>query len=181
MTNHLHIVAIPETDSSMANTFRHAHGRFSQYWNTELKRSGHLWQNRYYSCTVEEAAAGRVIAYVENNPVRAGMVKYAGDFEWSSARAHLGQVTDGVTLDEEWWQARWTVQEWKPALLNLADQEHELRAIREATYTGRPFGSKEFVAALEEKLGRELGTRRGGRPKRDLDRSENQLGLWATR
>ena len=64
MTNHVHIVAIPETDSSMANTFRHAHGRFSQYWNTEQKRSGHLWQNRYYSCAVEEAAVGRVIAYV---------------------------------------------------------------------------------------------------------------------
>jgi putative transposase len=179
MTNHVHIVAIPEADSSMANTFRHAHGRFSQYWNTEQKRNGHLWQNRYYSCPVEEAAVGRVIAYVENNPVRAGMVKYAGDFEWSSAPAHLGQV--GLTLDEDWWQDRWTVQEWKQMLLNRADQEQELRAIREATYTGRPLGSKEFVAALGEKLGRDLGTRSGGRPKGDLDRSANQLALWTTR
>ena len=79
---------------------------------------------------------------VENNPVRAGMVKYAEDFEWSSARAHLGQVTDGRTLDEGWWQVRWSVQEWKQMLLNLADQEHELRAIREATYTGRPSGRR---------------------------------------
>ncbi len=176
----------------MANTFRHAHGRFSQYWNTEQKRIGHLWQNRYYSCPVEEKAVGRVIAYVENNPVRAGMVKYAEDFAWSSARAPLGQVTDGLTLDgltlddglildKDWWQVRWTVQDWKQMLLNLADQEHELRAIREATYTGRPFGSQEFVAALGEKLGRELGTRPGGRPKRELDRSANQLALWATR
>lgn len=185
MTNHVHIVAIPETDSSMANTFRHAHGRFSQYWNTEQKRSGHLWQNRYYSCAVEEAAVGRVIAYVEKNPVRAGMVKYAEDFEWSSARAHLGHVTDGPTqprnLDDEWWQVRWTAPEWKETLLNLSDQEHESRAIREATYTGRPLGSQAFVADLGEKLGRELGTRPGGRPKRDLDRAANQLALWAIR
>ena len=62
-------------------------------------------------------------------------------------------------------------------LLNLADQEQELRAIREATYSGRPLGSKEFVAALGEKLGRELGTRPGGRPKGDSDRSANQLAL----
>jgi len=58
MTNHVHIVAIPEEAGSMANTFRHAHGRFSQYWNTERKRTGHLWQNRYYSCPVEEGAVG---------------------------------------------------------------------------------------------------------------------------
>ncbi|MBZ5596295.1 MAG: transposase [Acidobacteriia bacterium] len=38
MTNHVHIVAVPEADSSMANTFRHAHGRFSQYWNTDRNR-----------------------------------------------------------------------------------------------------------------------------------------------
>jgi REP-associated tyrosine transposase len=110
-----------------------------------------------------------------------GMVKYAEDFEWSSARAHLGQATHGLTLDEDWWQARWTVQEWKQTLRNLADQEQQLRAIREATYTGRPLGSKEFVAALGEKLGRDLGTRPGGRPKGDLERTANQLALWATR
>ena len=75
-------------------------------------------------------------------------------------------LTDGLILDDDWWQVRWTVPEWKQTLLNLADQEHELRAIREATFTGRPFGSKEFVAALGEKLGRELGTRPGGRPTR---------------
>ena len=185
MTNHVHIVAIPETNSSMAYTFRHAHGRFAQYWNTEQKRNGHLWQNRYYSCAVEEAAVGRVIAYVETNPVRAGMVKYAGDFEWSSARAHLGQVTDEQILDADWWRVHWTALEWKQTLLNLSeqkqDQEQELRAIREATYTGRPLGSQAFVAALGEKLGRELGARPGGRAKKDLDQDANQLALWAIR
>ena len=102
MTNHVHIVAVPEADSSMANTFRHAHGRFSQYWNTDRNRTGHLWQNRYYSCPVEELAVCRVMAYAENNPVRAGMVERAEDFEWSSAGAHLGRIGAGAMLDMEW-------------------------------------------------------------------------------
>ena len=68
MTNHVHIVAVPEADSSMANTFRHAHGRVSQYWNTDRNRTGHLWQNRYYSCPVEELSVCRVMAYVEKQP-----------------------------------------------------------------------------------------------------------------
>ena len=74
MTNHVHVVAVPTNASSMANTLRHAHGRFSQAWNTLENRTGHVWQNRYYSCPVEEMEVGRVLAYVENNPVRAGIV-----------------------------------------------------------------------------------------------------------
>lgn len=80
MTNHLHLVVIPETEKSMENTFRHAHSRFAQYWNTEFHTDGHLWQNRYYSCPVEESAVGRVICYVENNPVRRGWWRAGSSF-----------------------------------------------------------------------------------------------------
>jgi putative transposase len=178
MTNHVHIVALPETEGSMANTFRHAHGRFSQYWNTEQGRTGHLWQNRYYSCPVEEAAVNRVIAYVENNPVRAGMVERAEDFEWSSARAHLGFVGPGPMLDREWWEARWPGPGWRRCLAEPAARAEDLRAIREATYTGRPLGSREFVAGLEQQLGRRLAARAGGRPKHIGAVPKDQLSLW---
>jgi REP element-mobilizing transposase RayT len=46
MTNHVHPVVVPETERSLANTFRHAHSRFAQYWNTGFHRNGHMWQNR---------------------------------------------------------------------------------------------------------------------------------------
>lgn len=178
MTNHVHIVAVPEADSSMANTFRHAHGRFSQYWNTDRNRTGHLWQNRYYSCPVEELAVCRVMAYVENNPLRAGMVERAEDFEWSSAGAHLGRIGAGTMLDMEWWQRRWTAEDWRGVLLERSALEGELRAIRQATYTGRPLGSKQFIAGLERKLGRVLEGRTGGRTKQIADRCGDQLPLW---
>ena len=97
---------------------------------------------------------GRVMAYVENNLVRAGMVECAEDFEWSSAGAHRGRIGAGAMLDMEWWQSRWTTENWRGVLLERAELEQELRAIRRATYTGRPLGSKPFVAGLEEKLGR---------------------------
>ena len=178
MTNHVHLVAVPETNSSMAHTFRHAHGRFSQYRNTEQNRTGHLWQNRHYSCPVEELAVGRVIAYVENNPVRAGMVEGAEDFEWSSAAAHLGRIGAGMILDMEWWQTRWTAEDWRAVLLERVELEQELRAIRQATYTGRPLGSNQFVTGLEKKLDRILDVRPGGRTKQIMDRSADQLQFW---
>ena len=178
MTNHVHIVGLPETEASMANTFRHVNGRFAQYWNTEWNRSGHLWQNRYYSCPVEEAAVGRVLAYVERNPVRAGIVMSADDYEWSSAREHLGRAEWGPMLDAEWWSARWTAGEWRQVLKGGGECKRELREIREATYAGRPLGSAVFVSGVEEKLGRKLGGRAGGRLMRESDGDcGNQLWL----
>jgi putative transposase len=150
MSNHVHVVALPESDRSLANTFRHAHARFSQYWNTEFHRTGHLWQNRFYSCPVEESAAWRVIRYVEQNPVRAGLVARATDYAWSSARAHVGMERQSL-LNGGWWNQRWTVRAWS-AVLEEGDEEGA--AIRLATYSGRPYGSQGFVRGLEAALGR---------------------------
>jgi hypothetical protein len=80
MTNHLHLVAIPDTEPALGRTLRHVHGRFAQYWNTEAKTVGHMWQYRYYSCPMEPARVWSVIRYVELNPVRAGLVDHALDY-----------------------------------------------------------------------------------------------------
>ena len=169
MTNHVHVVAVPEREASMANTFRHAHGRFSQYWNTERRRTGHVWQNRYYSCPVEEAAVGRVIAYVEENPVRAGMVERADDFFWSSARSHVGIGEPEPWLDSAWFEARWTSEDWRTVLASRAptDREEDLRAIREATYLGRPLGSKTFNCRTRNETRPETGSETGRTAKED--------------
>jgi putative transposase len=178
MSNHAHIVAIPGRDDSLANTFRHAHGRFSQYWNTEFHRVGHLWQNRFYSCPVEEAALWRVIGYVERNPLRAGMVARASDYPWSSASAHLSGVDPAGLLDLAWWRERWEPWEWRRILEEPVEEAvgaaERLLAIRRATYTGRPFGSAAFVEDLERRLGRRLVRQKGGRPKKGVERAETK-------
>jgi putative transposase len=61
MTNHAHLVVVPESEGSLADTFRHAYGHFSQDWNTAFHRTGHWWQNRFYFCPVEGAAERLVI------------------------------------------------------------------------------------------------------------------------
>ncbi|MGA3096499.1 MAG: transposase [Bryobacteraceae bacterium] len=167
MTNHVHLVVVPESERSLANTFRHAHGRFSQYWNTAFHRTGHLWQNRFYSCPVEEAAEWRVIRYVEQNPVRAGMVERAAEYGWSSARAHAGMEASAM-LDCEWWERRCIAKSWQAV---LEESGEEAAAIRLATYSGRPYGSAMFVRALETQLGRRLERRKGGRPPKRPEES----------
>ena len=54
MTNHVHVVVVPGRLDSLAVLFRRVHGRYSQYLNTRLHRTGHLWQARFYSCPLSE-------------------------------------------------------------------------------------------------------------------------------
>jgi putative transposase len=100
--------------------------------------------------------------YVELNPVRARLVPAAAQYEWSSARAHLGGEDAMSLLAQEEWKRCWTSDEWA-RILERDDEERN--DIREATYGGRPLGSSEFVAELEKFLGRRLKKGSPGRPK----------------
>jgi putative transposase len=71
MTNHVHLIVVPEEANSLAILLRRVHGRYSQYLNTRLHRSGHLWQARYYSCPLSEKHMWIARRYVEQNPCRA--------------------------------------------------------------------------------------------------------------
>ena len=51
---------------------------------------GHLWQGRFKACVLDEAHLWNAVRYVEQNPVRAGIVNRAEDYKWSSAAAHCG-------------------------------------------------------------------------------------------
>src|SRR5208283_1984225 len=54
MTNHVHWLVRPQRDDSIAIFFQRLHGRYAQYLNARRQRSGHLWQNRFYSCPVSD-------------------------------------------------------------------------------------------------------------------------------
>lgn len=176
MTNHIHLLAIPEHDDSLSRTLRYVHGRFAQYVNAGLNRCGHLWQNRFYSCPVDPAAADPVLAYIELNPVRAGIVAEADRFAWSSAGLHTGASPNRPSLlDMNWWASvGWNSQSWKEYLLKWRGEESTIRL---ATFTGRPLGSDDFVRDLEARLGRTLERQKPG-PKRPLQVAAGQTGLF---
>lgn len=90
MPNHVHVVAVPELPLSLALAFRDAHTAYSTYFNLRHGETGHLWQNRFFSCPLDEGHLHAAVRYVEMNPVRARIVSEPGDYEWSSAPAHLG-------------------------------------------------------------------------------------------
>jgi len=102
MSNHVHFIAAPVKEDSLAMTFKYSNMRYSSYFNKKNKRSGHLWQGRFYSCPLQFEHALEALRYVERNPVRARMVELPWEYEWSSAREHVGfnAEIDTSTKDE---------------------------------------------------------------------------------
>jgi putative transposase len=151
MTNHVHLVAVPGREDALSVLLRRVHGRYAQYYNARWGRTGHLWQSRFFACPLGPDHLRAALAYVERNPVRAGIVAEAAEYRWSSATAHVqGQDPRGL-LDMDWWRQH-APQDWERTLQATAPTHDD--ELRDCTYAGRPFGAEDFVAALEQRFGR---------------------------
>ncbi len=65
--------------------------RFTQWFNRGHSRTGRLWEDRFKSVIVEDGVAAKTIsAYIDLNPVRAGMVEDPADYRWSSYGEAIG-------------------------------------------------------------------------------------------
>ncbi|MGL5018003.1 MAG: transposase, partial [Luteolibacter sp.] len=65
--------------------------RFTRWFNRKHKRSGTLWEERFKSVIVESGIAERTMAaYIDLNPVRAGMVEDPAEYRWSSYGEAVG-------------------------------------------------------------------------------------------
>jgi putative transposase len=144
MPNHVHLVLRPADERGLAIAMRRVHGRYSQYFNARTLRTGHLWQGRFFSCPLEGLHLWNALAYVEQNPVRAGMVGAAEEYAWSSAQEHLSGVDRRKLLAWELWERSGGVAFWRE-LLGRPVAEGWRRDFLRATYAGNPLGSKEFV------------------------------------
>ncbi len=165
MTNHIHLVGTPALEDSLAKAIGSAHFRFSQYVNRLHGRSGHLWQNRFSSCGLDEVHMWRALCYVERNPVRAKMVRVAWRYLWSSAAAHAIRADPSGLLDMPTWLNTWRPERWMSQLRRTEDQASNA-AIRLSTSRGRPLASDSFLSKLEQCLGRRVRALPVGRPKR---------------
>jgi putative transposase len=118
MPNHVHVVVVPERVDSMAKGFGRTHNIYSRYLNSVRRRSGHLWQNRFFSAPLGREHLGRALRYVDMNPVRAQLVESASDYPWSSARAHAPGRDPWGLLDHDLWREICPLRDWEGVLRN---------------------------------------------------------------
>ena len=70
--------------------------RFTRWHNTRTKRCGNLWEETFKSVIVEDGIAAKTMAaYIDLNPVRAGMVQDPAEYRWSSYGEAMGGGAKG--------------------------------------------------------------------------------------
>ncbi len=164
MSNHVHFVAIPKEQESLAKLFSATHMRYSHYFNKKKKAKGHLWQGRFYSCILGDEHIKEAARYVELNPVRAKLVKKAEDWKWSSAKFNMDDGAGKIKITGMTGYYEITGKEWKEYVREKESKEF-VGEIRKATNMSRAMGSESFIAKLEKKFGLNLRLTKQGRPR----------------
>jgi len=162
MHNHVHLVAVPESEGGLRRAIGEAHRRYTRHINFREQWRGHLWQGRFASFLMDEKYLLTATCYIELNPVRAGLVSIPEEYPWSSAKAHMKRRNDDFVKVQPLLRM---VDDWRQFLSSdVSDEEYELLQRHERT--GRPLGSASFIKRLENKLSRILTPQKGGRPKK---------------
>jgi putative transposase len=151
MSNHVHLVVTPRSENSLANAIGYTHRQYARRFNKRHQRRGRLWQNRFYSCPLGEGHFLQALMYVDNNPVRAGLVEHPWQYLWSSAIAHTGKLDTARLIDGRNWMRISRLYDWETVARQRLD-ERIIGALRQCTYSGRPMGDARSLGEVASKF-----------------------------
>lgn len=146
MPNHVHLLLTPDSQAGASTLMKHLAQRHAQFVNRLRRRTGGLWEGRFYSTPVADSSYILTChRYIEMNPVRAGMVEHPSQYPWSSYRVNAeGVLADWLTphptilrLAKDASTSRQIYKDLFPLGLDAAAFE----LIRKSTRSGRPVGS----------------------------------------
>jgi putative transposase len=147
MPNHIHLLVRPSEVEALPKMMQGITLCYSKHFNGENGDS-YLWT---------------VSKYIENNPVRAGIVKRPEDYPYSSANAHLLGRKDPLLKEPLFDKSELT--EYR-RFIRLEEDKKITEEIRKQTRLGKPLGDGGFLNTLSERLGRSLSFRPQGRPRK---------------
>ena len=166
MPNHWHLVLYPQADGDLARFVQRVTLTHTQRYHAKTRTVGygHVYQGRYKSLLVEsDSHFLTLVRYVERNAKRAGLVKKAEEWPWSSVHVRLyGNAEQKKML------IAWPTPEPRDYVqwLNRAQGREEIAQVRESIQRSRPYGSDQWVSKTVGKFGLEVTTRKRGRPKK---------------
>jgi putative transposase len=134
---------------------------YTQYLNKKNNLKGHLWQGRFFSSILDERYLYAAVRYVENNPVKAGLVKRPWDWEWSSVRTRVEGKDSSLPLADI--SPFIEIKNYADYLSESEDKEL-IKTLRKNTLVGRPSVDISFIVRLEKILGLKLMPSKKGRP-----------------
>jgi len=100
MSNHVHLL-IQVEDVPLSIIMHNIQSRYAKWYNWVSKRSGHVFEKRYYaSLCRDQAYFLNLIRYIHQNPKRAGLAKGL-EYPWCSHMEYIGEQDWGINDSEE--------------------------------------------------------------------------------
>jgi len=182
MTNHVHLLASGGNSLAISRAIQMLGRRYVSYFNYLHKRTGTLWEGRFRASPIEtERYLFACHRYIEENPIRAGMVAAPGQFMWSSHLCLARVKADDLVTPHELYvnlggnelARRRAYRSLFDVPLDSATVEH----IRTCLQKGIALGSAEFCKQLEAQSGRRASAAARGRRPRHQKTQRDQLAL----
>lgn len=170
MSNHFHLLVTPQTQDGLPQMMQAVGRRYVRYFNDIQERTGTLWEGRYKSTLIQtDRYLMACMAYIDLNPVRAGLVAQARDYPWSSHGHYIGQKVDPlITPHSLYWGLGNTPFAREAAYSELVNvvgvSIDQQQALTKATLSGWALGEADFVNDLQKKTERRVNKVRAGRP-----------------
>jgi putative transposase len=169
MDNHFHLLASPQTADALPKMMQAVGRSYVRYFNDSQGRSGTLWEGRYKSTLIQtDRYLLPCMAYIDLNPVRAGLVEQAAAYPWSSYGHYIGRVLDRlVTPHPLYWALGNTPFAREAAYAELVRAGLSAQLLSELTQSvlsGWALGETVFVAELQKMTHRRVAKVPAGRP-----------------
>jgi putative transposase len=169
MSNHFHLLATPDTAAGIPQMMQSVGRRYVRHFNRAQGRTGTLWEGRYRSTLIQaERYLLACMAYIDLNPVRAGIAETAGDYPWSSYSHSVGRRSDRlITPHPIYWELGNTPFAREAAYAALVSSGVSLAqqaAVTDSVLRGWALGEPDYVADLQRRTARRVSMARAGRP-----------------
>lgn len=169
MDNHFHLLATPNALEGLPRMMQAVGRTYVRHFNDAMSRSGTLWEGRYKSTLIQtDRYLLACMAYIDLNPVRAGMVPQAQDYPWSSHAHYTGRHFDKhITPHALYWGLGNTpfAREAAYSELVLAGVSSSQReSLTQSVLHGWALGEPDFLSDLQNKTSRRAVKTRPGRP-----------------
>ena len=161
MTNHVHLIVIPKNKESLSKAIGETHRLYTRKINFEQKVKGHLFQERFYSTPLDEEHFLYALRYVEQNPVKAYMVKHPWEYKYSSAKYRLKLIKEDKLLSS--YEPIDKILNYQEFLETTTND----KIIQEKTRTGKPWGDENFYEKIKLLTGIDYTNKKAGRPKKE--------------
>ena len=169
MDNHLHLLVTPQADKALSKMMQDLGRDYVRYFNKKHIRTGTLWEGRFRSSLIQtERYFLACMAYIDLNPVRAGMVAHALDHPWSSHAHYVGARQDSWLVPHDvYWALGNTPFAREKAYAELVQsgiEEKKKHALTSSVLGGWVLGEDTFTQNLQPLSKRRVSKSKAGRP-----------------